>query len=285
MLHPCSPDITRRALRWLCAVLFAVLGLEAAPDGQGAAYLLGVRDVVKVTVWSEASLSGTYTIGAGGAISFPLVGTVEAAGRSTDQLAADLRARLADGFLQNPQVSVEVAEYNSQRIFVVGEVRSPGAVPLTGALTLVEALARVGSMTEMAGGELLVIRPPDGRVGSGPVLQGDTGAREILRLDVKALQARGPTSNVTLLHGDTIIVPRAELIYVTGQVNSPGSYTYNRSMTVLQAISQAGGVNEMGTTRRLKVVRITGGKKVELKASLGDTLQPGDTVVVATRWF
>ena len=72
---------------------------------------------------------------------------------------------------------------------------------------------------------------------------------------------------------------------MTGQVNAPGTYNYERDMTLLRAISKASGVNEMGSDKRLKILRIVDGKRIELKASLGDKVQPGDTIVVGTRWF
>ena len=203
---------------------------------------------------------------------------MKAAGQTIAQVESDIRTRLADGYVVNPQVAIGVAQFKSQRVFVVGEVRTPGVVPLSGTLTLIEALTRVGSLTEFAGGELVVIRPPEGKQVDGPVLSGDPGAREVLRLDIQPLQAKGPTSNIQLEDGDTVVIPRAEVIYVTGQVNAPGTYNYERDMTLLRAISKASGVNEMGSDKRLKILRIVDGKRIELKASLGDKVQPGDTV-------
>ena len=107
----------------------------------------------------------------------------------------------------------------------------------------------------------------------------------MLRLDIQPLQAKGPTSNIQLQDGDTVVIPRAEVIYVTGQVNAPGTYNYERDMTLLRAISKAGGVNEMGSDKRFKIMRIVDGKRTEIKASLGDKVLPGDTVIVGTRWF
>jgi polysaccharide export outer membrane protein len=274
------------AVRFRTAFMMAcVIGALAVLTAQDSAYRVGVRDVLRVSVWSQADLSGQFTVGASGGITFPLVGDVRATGLTVDQIEEELRKRLADGYLRNPQVSVEVAEYHSQRVFVVGEVRTPGVVPLTGALTLVEALTRVGSLTDASGGELVVIRPPSGRPVSGPVLPNEPGAREVLRVDVKTLQSRGPTSNVTLQDGDTIVVPRAELVYAVGQVNSPGAYPHERGMTVMQVISRAGGVNDLGATTRLKIIRIVDGAKKEIKATLADKVQIGDTIVVPTRFF
>lgn len=248
-------------------------------------YRVGQGDVLKVTVWAQPELSGAFTVDAAGGISLPLIGAVKATGRTLEELEADIRTRYADGYVKNPQVDVEVTEFKSQRIFVVGEVKSPGVVPLSGSLTLIEALARVGSLTESAGGELVVIRPPDGKAVTGPVLPNDAGARELLRVDVKMLQAKGPTSNVDLHDGDTIVVPRAEMVYINGQIHAPGAYTYEKDMTILQLISRANGITDAGTTRRLKILRVVNGKRTEVKASLAEKVQPGDTVVIASRWF
>ncbi|MGE0359977.1 MAG: polysaccharide biosynthesis/export family protein [Vicinamibacterales bacterium] len=264
--------------------LAAVLAAAGATAAQ-AAYQIGQGDILKVAVWSQPELSGEFTVDVAGAITLPLIGGVKAAGQTIEQVEKEIRDRLADGYVVNPQVAIGVAQFKSQRVFVVGEVRTPGVVPLSGALTLLEALTRVGSFTEFAGGELVVVRPAPGRAVTGPVLAGDPGASEVLRLDVQQLQAKGPTSNIDLLDGDTIVVPRAEVIYVNGQVNSPGSYAYERDMTILMAISKANGINDLGSNRRVKIIRIVNGKRTELKAALGDKVLPGDTVTVGNRWF
>jgi polysaccharide export outer membrane protein len=268
---------------WFGAVAVLLLSIGTAQARQG--YQVGQGDVLKVAVWSQPELSGEFTVDVAGAITLPLIGAIKAAGLPVEQIERDIRDRLADGYVINPQVAIGVSQFKSQRVFVVGEVKSPGVVPLTGTLTLVEALTRVGSLTEVAGGDLVVIRPAPGQEVNGPVLPSDPGARELLRVDVKLLQSKGPTSNIVLEDGDTVVVPRAEVVYVIGQINAPGSYTYERDMTILQVISRASGVNDVGTTKRLKILRIVDGKRSEIKASLGDKLEPGDTVVVATRWF
>jgi polysaccharide export outer membrane protein len=268
---------------WFGAVAVLLLSIGTAQARQG--YQVGQGDVLKVAVWSQPELSGEFTVDVAGAITLPLIGAIKAAGLPVEQIERDIRDRLADGYVINPQVAIGVSQFKSQRVFVVGEVKSPGVVPLTGTLTLVEALTRVGSLTEVAGGDLVVIRPAAGQEVNGPVLPSDPGAQELLRVDVKLLQSKGPTSNIVLEDGDTVVVPRAEVVYVIGQINAPGSYTYERDMTILQVISRASGVNDVGTTKRLKILRIVDGKRSEIKASLGDKLEPGDTVVVATRWF
>jgi polysaccharide export outer membrane protein len=89
--------------------------------------------------------------------------------------------------------------------------------------------------------------------------------------------------NVTIRDGDTIFVPKAERFFVTGFVRTPGSYTLEPNMTVLQAISMAGGVTERGSGRRLRVTRVVEGERKDFEAKPTDLVQPGDTIVVRQR--
>ena len=201
-------------------------------------------------------------------------------------IEADLRSRLAEGLLKNPQVTVEVAEYRSQRVFVVGEVveARPDRADWR-STTLLEALAGAGALTERAGGDLLLLRPAAPTRDSGPVLPGAPGVTEVRRVNIQELQVGAVSDNSRLINGDTIFVPRAETIDVIGQVNNPGQYTMEKGLTVLRAISMAGGVTRLGSANRVKIIRIVDGKKIERSAKLDDRLQPGDTLIVQTRLF
>jgi polysaccharide biosynthesis/export protein len=90
---------------------------------------------------------------------------------------------------------------------------------------------------------------------------------------------------MALRDGDTIFVPRAESVYVFGQVKNPGAYPIQRDTTVLQALSLAGGVNERGATGRIKIVRIEKGKTIEVRVKLTDIVRAGDTIMVPERFF
>src|SRR5687767_12704795 len=107
----------------------AVQRLMTQPD-----YQIGAEDVLAVTVFDQPDLSGKYAVELDGTFTFPFVGRVTAAGQTIRAFEAALRASLADGFFKNPQVTVAVEAYRSQRVFVVGEVKTPGALPLTGGL-------------------------------------------------------------------------------------------------------------------------------------------------------
>ena len=155
-------------------------------------------------------------------------------------------------------------------------------------MALLEALAQAGSTTASAGSELLIIHAPSDQAEPGPVLPGDDPdeeGRDITRVNLAALQTGQLSENITLRDGDTIFVPRAETFFVTGHVVSPGSYVLEPGMTVLQALSLAGGVTDRGSTRRMKVIRILNGEKQELSVNLSDVVRPGDTIVVAQRFF
>jgi polysaccharide export outer membrane protein len=238
-------------------------------------------------VWGHPELSGKFTIGDDGILSFPLVGQLTVAGRVASEVETELTTRLADGFLKDPRVSIEIQQYLSQRIFVIGEVRSPGPIPLTGAMTLLEALARAGSLTEQAGGEVVVLRPAADRVadGSGPLAPGQNGATELGRTSVQELRSGKLAANLVLRDGDTIFIPRSEPFFMLGQVRNPGAYTAQSGLTILRAISMAGGTTSLGSTGKIRIVRIVDGVKKEFKAKLDDGVKAGDTIFVGTRLF
>jgi len=267
-------------------VLWATIALGVAAAQPSADYRVGPRDQLEITVFGHADLSGSYTVSADGSISFPLIGELPVAGRTPRDIEGAIAQRLADGFLKNPQVSVRVAEFRSQRVFVMGEVGQPGPVALTGSLTLLEAVAKAGGLSKTAGTELIVLRRNDpADTAAGPLLLGQAGAREIARVGLAELQSGRIKENIALQDGDTILVPTAEPVFVLGQVKTPGMIPYTRDLTVFKALSLAGGATDLASTRRIRIIRIVGGEKKEIPAKLTDVLQPGDTLMVPTRWF
>jgi polysaccharide export outer membrane protein len=270
----------------MAVLLFLLVPYSAASQQQSPDYLVGPQDVLSITVWDQADLSGKFTVEADGSFNFPLIGRVQAGGLTLRAIETELKKKLADGYFKNPQLTVAVDTYRSQRVFVVGEVRVPGPVTLTGNMSLIEALSRAGSTTPTASTEAVIVRAPEGKTASGPVLPGQSNATEIVRVNLQDLQSGGTAKNVMLRDGDTVFVPRAETIYVFGQVRSPGSYALqSKETTVMQALSLAGGVTDRGSTGRLKIVRVVKGVKKEIKVKLTDLVQPGDTLVVPERFF
>jgi polysaccharide export outer membrane protein len=266
------------------SLFFLVLSSTSTSAGQPAGdYVIGPHDVLAIQVFDQTDLGGKYTVETDGTFSFPLIGRVTAAGMSLRKFESELKKRLADGYFRNPQVTVAVEQYRSQRVFVMGEVRNPGAVPLTGGMTLIEALARAGSTLSSASGEVAVVRAPQGA--KGPLLPDPEKAAEILRASIRDLEGGSLKQNIELHDSDTIFVPRAESAYVFGQVKSPGAYAIQKDTSVLQALSLAGGVTENGAMNRIKIVRMVNGSKKELKVKLADLVKPGDTIIVPEKFF
>jgi polysaccharide biosynthesis/export protein len=267
------------------ALLGALVLAGAAPAAQGrsaADYVIGANDVLTIQVFDQADLGGKYAVETDGTFSFPLIGRVKAGGMTLRAFEGELKRKLADGYFKNPQVTVAVEQYRSQRVFVMGEVRAPGPVPLTGGMTLIEALSRAGSTLPTSSGELAVVR---GQGSKGPVIPGQDSGTEVFRASIRQLESGSLAENIDLRDGDTIFVPRAETAYVFGQVKNPGGYALQKDTTVLQALSLAGGVTENGAMNRVRIVRIVAGNKKELKVNLTDVVRPGDTIIVPERYF
>jgi polysaccharide export outer membrane protein len=261
--------------------LFSALALLIAACSPLAAedYIVGPQDVLTITVFGEAELSGKYTVEQDGTFTFPQIGRVNAGGKTLRGIEGDLKTKLADGYLRNPQVAVAIENYRSQRIIVMGEVRSPGEYQLTGEMTLLAALARAGSTTPAASHQATIVRPRKHPAGGGE------DPSEIIKVDLAALQAGDLSLNLPLQDGDTINVPKAQSVFVSGQVKTPGAYAVEPGTTVLQLLSLAGGLTERGSDNRVRIQRIVNGKTTEVSAKLTDTVTPGDTIIVKERFF
>jgi polysaccharide export outer membrane protein len=275
-----------RLARSLLSCLFCCLTIAPPMLAQKADYVIGPQDVLTITLYDQMDLSGKYVVDSEGMFTFPLVGRVKAGGLTLQGLEGALRTRLKDGYFKDPQLSVIVEQYRSQRVFVMGEVRTPGPYPLTGDMTVMEAMALAGSVTQGASSEAVIVRLPSGNTADGPA-QPDQAEAEVLRVDLAQLEAGALSQNIRLQDGDTIFVKRAEgeVFYVAGQVRSPGSFQTRRGLTVLQALSLAGGLTERGSDARVRTIRFVNGKKVEVRVKLDDLVQPGDTIVVPERFF
>src|ERR1700687_3438215 len=274
------------ALLHCCIGAFFVLALAVSVQAQtrpGSAsvtdYIVGPQDILTITSYDQADLSGKFSVEADGTFTYPLIGRFRAGGLTLRQVETGLKKQLKDdGYFRNPQITVAVETYKSQKIFVVGEVRLPGSYPLSGDMNLVEALARAGSTLPTASGEAVIVHPA-GHV-SGPVLPTQENAENVVRIDLRDLQNGAFAQNAALRDGDTIFVPRAESVYVFGQVKNPGAYPLQQKNTsVLQALSLGGGVTDRGSTNRVRIVRVVNGEKKALKVNLTDIVQPGDNII------
>ena len=265
--------------------LAAQTKIPASPGPSVTDYVVGPQDVLTITSYDQADLSGKFAVEADGTFTYPLIGRFTAGGLTLRAVELGLKKRLVDeGYFKNPQVTVAVETYKSQKIFIVGEVRQPGTYPLSGDMSLIEAISRAGSTLPSASGEAVIVHA--GEKASGPTLPTQPDDKNVVRVDLRELQNGAFSQNAALRDGDTIFVPRAETIYIFGQVKNPNAYALQqRNTTVLQALSLAGGVTDRGSTGRIDIIRIEKGQKKEVRVKLTDTVQPGDTIFVHERFF
>ena len=251
-------------------------------------YVIGGRDVLEITVYDEPDLNRKIRVSNSGYMSFPLIGDVKVAGFTAVEIEKIIESRLKQGYLVNPQVSINILEYKSSEVYVLGAVNRPGAYPLMGETKLLEALSRAGGIATtregyLAGKELFVIRE-----------ESDSEERvKYIRVDLDRLLVQGDLSlNIPLKNKDTIYIPQLDSIFVFGEVKAPGSYKLlEKEVTVLEAITMAGGLTKYAAPNRIKVIRYEGGVGQTIKVNVkeitksGDrskdvVLKPGDVVVV-----
>ena len=277
-------------------------------------YEVGPGDVLGVIVLNQQGLSGEFTVDAEGFMDFPFVGRLKAAGLSADEIERKLITLLSDGYLRRPQVSVNVKQFKSHRVFVTGEAKQPGPYGLRPDRMLSSLLADIGELTPQAGHEVLLVRPPsappppagwDAPGSNGgdadapadapspspspellrPPYPGEVPGSEIIKVKLREVRSGYPDKDVRLQIGDTVYFPKAAQIYLTGHVARPGAYRYDESMTVFQALAQAGSVTERGSEKRVRVIRLVDGKRKELNLKPTDVLEPEDTIHVPERFF
>jgi polysaccharide export outer membrane protein len=261
---------------WSVAWLSSALAQGPAPD-----YMVGPRDVLQITVWGQLDLSKDYPVDQDGFVSFPLLGRVKAAGLTTSTLAGRLTDLLGKDYLVNPQVSVSVKEYLSQKVHVLGEAEKPGLFYLTGSTTLLEVLSRAGGLSKTAGKQLILVRV-SGDPASG---RGNT----ILRFDLTKVQAGDASQNIRLEDQDTLFIPKAHAYFVLGEVKSAGTFPLDREVTVLEAVTIAGGFNDRAALAGVKLIRrAADGEQETISLDLASAnsqdrnvrVREGDTLVV-----
>ena len=242
-----------------------------------SAYVVGPQDLLNITVYGEPTLSGRLRVDNDGSFPFQYLGRVQVEGLTTSQIEKKLRDGLADGYLRNPQISVEVVEYRSQSVFVTGEVRMPNKYSLPGNSTLMDVLTLAGSVTSNAGSWVQITHAKPGAKGALELT-----AEYDMRVSLRDIQT-GRAQNIFVQDGDRIFVPKAERIFVVGQVRNSGGIPYEEGMTVFEAISAAGGITEKGSNNRIEIIRIEKGQRRTINAKPTDVLKPGDQVNVKAR--
>ena len=259
-------------------VLVAALAPAAVQAQQAAAqeYRLGPGDGVKITVFQNPDLNLETRVSETGAISYPLVGSVQVGGLS---VAAAEKA-IADGlkkggFVLQPQVTVVLQQVRGAQVAVLGQVSRPGRYPLEStAMKVTDALALAGGTAPQGADRVILTGLRNGR-------------RVRAEIDVAELfVAWTPEKDLPVQAGDTLYVQRAPQVYVYGEVQRAGAYRVERQMTVLQALSVGGGLSPRGTERGIRIHRRgeDGATRV-LTPQLNDLVQADDVIVVREALF
>jgi polysaccharide export outer membrane protein len=160
-------------------------------NAAGGSYRIGPFDVLDITVFQVPELTKSVQVGDNGVINLPLVGEVNVGGKTPNEVERDLTAKLGAQYLQNPQVSVYVKEYNSQSVTISGAVNKPGVYPIKGKTTLMQAIAIAGDLNPNSDASILILRQNDGKRMAG-------------RFDLSAIQ-NGRADDPTLQAGDQIV--------------------------------------------------------------------------------
>ncbi|MCX5811380.1 MAG: SLBB domain-containing protein [Proteobacteria bacterium] len=246
-------------------------------------YKIGVEDELSVTVWDHPDLTRKIRVNLEGRISFPLIGELDVSGLTPLQLEKKLKELLSQGFIVSPQISVMVTEYRSQKVSIIGEVNSPGSYPLTKKTLLIEAIAMAGGVKSDADLEIMIVRPKEKKKDEkdAVLLPDQVDPSEVIKVRLRDVLEGEKTQNIEVQNFDTIFVPKMKVFYVTGEAKRPGQYTYMKNLTVLKAISTAGGFTEKAAKRQVKIVREKNGKKIEIEhISLDHPIEPSDTIVI-----
>jgi polysaccharide biosynthesis/export protein len=250
-------------------------------------YVLGPEDVIELKVLQMNELNVTIRIAGDGSITLPFLGLVKVSGLTATQVSDKIAKLLGEQFLQNPQVSVFVKEFNSQKVSIIGSVQTPGTYSLTGPRTIIQMLAQAGGVRPDAGKGIFVFRQDQ---------KGTSTRLGILRENL--LMKGDPAWNIWLHAGDVVNIPPQEQISVSlfGAVATPGVYTLvsGSESTLLKAIARAGGL-QRASKGGVKIKRKDGaGKESVLEVNLNDLLsgkkpdiplQDGDLIIINESFF
>jgi len=270
------------------AILAVSFGSLQAQEQMVVDYRIGPKDLLELTVIGFQDLNRQYRVSEDGKISLPYLGELQVEGMTKSDLEKRLIQLLGEKYLENPQVSVVIVEYQSRRVFLIGAVPNPGPYELMGRLTLLKLISQAGGLTADAGHEIVVMR------------QLPEGTKTSLKIPVEELLLKGDASlDVPLQADDIISVPLDRLvqIYVTGQVKNGGALSVRKSNipTVLRAIAQAGGFSERANKGDVIVKRFDeSGKEIRIKVNVNNIikgkdldiqLQENDVVIVPETLF
>ncbi|HEV2666423.1 MAG TPA: polysaccharide biosynthesis/export family protein [Blastocatellia bacterium] len=274
-------------------------GVTSALADVSEDYLINPGDVIEIQVDRAPELSGMRRVATSGTIRMEYLGSIKAQGVTADELASFIANGLSDRYLKNPRVTVTVKQINSHIFFIQGAVNRPGAYQIEGRPSLLTLIALAGGLTENHGSTALIIceayRPkmdvpakgdPRGSLDSQPESDAanspsQPGGRnqeaeererpELIKVNINGLFRGDIDKNMRLDPRSIVHIPQAEVFYVGGEVNTPGSYMFKEGATLRQAITLAQGMKSTAASDRAIIFRedpVTR-KKQEIRVDIG----------------
>lgn len=252
-------------------MLFALLFATNAAAATGSP--LGVGDTVRVDVYGEPDITRSARITPSCSIDLHFIGAVQVCGRTTDDVATEVQARLADGYLNHPAVLVSIQEYGSQRVELKGEIAQPGVQVLEGPTTLSQLITQAGGPT------------------SQNVLQVQLSSQDQEPQFYDLSVVGTPGNTVWVRSGDVVTLLPPEYVFVHGEVANIGPVPYRTDLTATEALGLAGGPTRFASLGRAFIIRADGErlrvniKRITRGEAADISLQPGDKLVVRQSVF
>jgi polysaccharide export outer membrane protein len=244
-------------------------------------YKVGKRDLLAIVVPGNPEFSLETAVSERGTLNYPIIGEIPVEGLTVSQIAEKIRTSLIDRkLLLQPTVSVDVKDYRSQTVTILGEIKEPGKIPLKGSEKLLDVIAEAGGLAPSAG-EIHISRVTS------------EGPQKIV-IKTSEILIDTAKNNPGVVAGDVIYVRPKETsqIFVSGEVVNEKSMPYVDGMTVYQAIIMAGGITRFGAKNKVKIKRTANGKEEIIPVNLSDiekgkekdiALLPNDQVIVGRR--
>lgn len=249
------------------ALLFATLAADAA--SQSESLLIGPGDLIQIDVVDTPEMEQQVRVTDAGTVPVAYIGSVNVSGLSPSSAASAIQKALIDKqIMKHPQVTIRVQEYATQEVSVLGQVRTPGTYTIDTPQTILKVLSLAGGLTDTADRQVTIKTHH---------------ASKILTYYLSNTSEDALADDVLVYPGDTVLVPRAPLVYVMGDVNRPGGYaisTNDSRLTVLQAIAMAGSVNKTSVKSHVRLIRSTAKGQIELPIHL-DAIEKGKQVDIA----
>lgn len=239
-------------------------------------FVAGPGDTLRVTVFQNQDLTLEVRVDADGRITYPFLGLLQVGGRTPSEIETLIARGLEERqVLKRPQVSVTMPQFRSQQIAVLGNVNRPGKYPLELPLTVSDALALAGGLTQLGGDSVVLSRIEDGKTRN-------------IEIDLAQMfvPGAGRMDDLALRPGDVIFAHRYPVFYIYGEVQRPGAFRLERQMTLMQALSTGGGITLRGTERGIRVTRRDAqGKTYTVEADLATKLEADDVIYVRESMF